>query len=718
LTARKQHEMNRLACTTTRGPLTVDPWETQFAFFWYNDQEIFHDSEKDLETKAAKLAESGINHVITFSCTHFRWSFFDYWNLLNETLEKVVNACHQHGILVTEHHSSELSHFLGDEVDLAYLKDVLRKRQSRIESWPELITSARGDPVLIDDIRRSEMIQIDGAAGGFRPNGYHAYSMCFNNPHFRRAYFKYLEGVYQTGVDGIMTDDVQWIGADPFDNACTCQYCRNLFSRSTGLELPENGKPWIRFLADRQSPLFLAWLDFRFRSIEDFHLAVKDHYEGLGLRLLRPNYCSSVLNRNPSSYSLDTLPELDWVFQESCYSTIIRYSWPVWAVEQGHRYALGRMRDIPPMVMFYPDRPDTTVFCWASAMSWGSKYLGTDEGRIGNETEARLRRFEQKHIRLLRNPRKIANLAFFDSKRNRELYHDYEESTGRWTMSWVQACLLNNIPFDFLLADEIESLGHLDLIILPDVAVLSDDEILSFREFASDGGTVIWGGKSGSLGHGGEPRAQQALSLLLGLQEIPFETGSQTVALGRGRIVLLPEDPIMAPPLRGINQMRFEVDAKEKRTEYESLSPVARKRLKEVADLIASYVPGGSRLTAVGLPDDVLATVFASRDESALVIHLLNASETLESRTGEGVNHEDPIPFPPLAKRVTEIKIRLPKQFEGRPLAKVLAQVPNQPDPLPLATALDPSGKEITVEFPIESLKEYAMIELAFARDR
>ena len=706
--------MNKLAYTTTRGPFTVDPWKTQFAFFWYNDQEVFRDSEKDLEAKAGKLAESGINHVITFSCTHFRWSFVNYWDLLNETLEKIVNACHQHGILVTEHHSSELSHFLGDEADLAYLKDVLRKRQSRIESWPELITSARGDPVLIDDIRRSEMIQIDGAVGGFRPNGYHAYSMCFNNPHFRRAYFKYLESIYQTGVDGIMTDDVQWIGADPFDNACTCQYCRNLFAQNTGLELPESGAPWVRFQADRQSPLFLAWLDFRFRAIEDFHRAVKDHLEGLGLRLLRPNYCSSVLNPNPSSYALDTLPELDWVFQESCFSTIIRYSWPVWAVEQAHRYALGRMRNIPPMVMFYPDRPDTTLFCWAWAMSWGSKYLGTDEGRIGNETEARLRQFEQQNEPLLQNPEKVANLAFFDSKRNRELYHDYEESTGRWTLSWAQACLLHNIPFDLLLADEIKSLAHLDLIILPDVAVLSEDEIVSFREFASDGGTVIWGGKSGSLGHDGEPRSQQALSLLLGKQENPFEAGSKTVPLGRGQIVILPDDPIMAPPLRSVDQRRFDVDAKEKRTKYESFSPETRKRLQEVAEFITSYVPGGSRLTAVGLPDDVLATIFASRDESALVIHLINASKTLENPTEEGVNHEDPIPFPLLPKKAIEITVRLPKQFEGRPLAKVLAHDPNQPSPLSLEAACDPGQSKVTVKLNLACLKEYILIELGF----
>ncbi len=46
---------------------------------------------------------------ITFSCTHFRWSFFRDWELLTRRLAMIVRACHKHGIYVTEHHSSHLT---------------------------------------------------------------------------------------------------------------------------------------------------------------------------------------------------------------------------------------------------------------------------------------------------------------------------------------------------------------------------------------------------------------------------------------------------------------------------------------------------------------------------------------------------------------------------------------------------------------------------------
>ena len=702
--------MNQLEYKTALGAASIDPWKTQFAFFWYNDEEIFSDTDQDLERKVEQLAASGVNHVITFSCTHFRWSFHDYWDLLNETLARVVRACHKHGVLVTEHHSSELSHCIGSDDDLAYLKNILRVRKSKVESWPKMIVSAKGDPMLIDDIKRSELIQIDGETGGFRPNVYHGYSMCFNNPHYRRAYFSYLESVYETGVDGIMTDDVQWLGGTPWHNGCACGHCRKRFAEKTGYELPAKGEAWARMIGDYQNPVFLAWLDFRMRSVEAFHQAVKAHYNSLNLCLLRPNYCSSVLNGNGSSYSLDTLPELDWVFQESCFSTIIRYSWPQWAVEQGHRYALGRVRSIPPMTMFYPDRPDTTMFCWSLAMSWGAKYLATDEGVIGNETEDRLRLFEEKHQRLLENPRKIANFAFYDSKRNRELYGRYEESSGPWTKAWFQACMFGNIACDFLLSSELERIGDYDVIALPDIAVLSDAEVRAFRDFATNGGTVIWGGDSGSIDQDGASRSREELASLLGVDEIPENPERDEVVIAKGRVVFLKNESDQVAQLTGINLMRFNADVKEQRVAHESLSAEHSQQFRKLAEFTESMIPGHSRLSVPNLPEGVLATVFAAHDESALVVHLVNTAGTLEVASREGVNHEDRIPFSAHADQLVAIELRLPRAWQSRELVGVFAYDPNQPDRQILIG--NHEVERVVVKFDLSMLKEYALIEL------
>jgi len=60
----------------------------RFGWFWYNDQEIFLDTQSDIDAKMKAMYEQGITHVITFSCTHFRWSFKPWWGKINECLKK------------------------------------------------------------------------------------------------------------------------------------------------------------------------------------------------------------------------------------------------------------------------------------------------------------------------------------------------------------------------------------------------------------------------------------------------------------------------------------------------------------------------------------------------------------------------------------------------------------------------------------------------------
>ena len=113
----------------------MDPWDTRFGFFWYNDQEIFHASQEDLNRQAEALAETGINHVITFSCTHFRWSFRRHWGAIEDALARVVNACHGHGIRVTEHHSSHLTFNPLNDDDLAEFVKLQKKFADSDKSW-------------------------------------------------------------------------------------------------------------------------------------------------------------------------------------------------------------------------------------------------------------------------------------------------------------------------------------------------------------------------------------------------------------------------------------------------------------------------------------------------------------------------------------------------------------------------------------------------------
>ena len=78
----------------------MNPWKERFAWFWYNDEEIFRFSDEDFDKKAAEFAHNGVTTVITFSVTHFRWDYEPWWDHLLEILKKIVAACHKYGIKV------------------------------------------------------------------------------------------------------------------------------------------------------------------------------------------------------------------------------------------------------------------------------------------------------------------------------------------------------------------------------------------------------------------------------------------------------------------------------------------------------------------------------------------------------------------------------------------------------------------------------------------
>jgi hypothetical protein len=136
-------------------------WDTRFGFFWYNDEEIFHFSQEDFNKKAKAFADSGINTVITFSCTHFRWTWRPYWRIINETIEKIVDACHRYGIRVVEHHSSHLTLDPLDSEDWDYIDRILGMKRSSIDSWKGL-REHFGKDYLIDGKPFSSFRQIDG----------------------------------------------------------------------------------------------------------------------------------------------------------------------------------------------------------------------------------------------------------------------------------------------------------------------------------------------------------------------------------------------------------------------------------------------------------------------------------------------------------------------------------------------------------------------------
>ena len=136
-----------------------NPWRARYAWFWYNSEEIWKFSQEDMDAKVKKYAEQGFTHLITFSCTHFRWNFRPWWPQINECIRKIVVSAHKYGLKVIEHHSSNLTFFPKPDPDGVPLKRMigsLTTRKSRVDDWPGLV-----EYMLNENTEEAQWCQID-----------------------------------------------------------------------------------------------------------------------------------------------------------------------------------------------------------------------------------------------------------------------------------------------------------------------------------------------------------------------------------------------------------------------------------------------------------------------------------------------------------------------------------------------------------------------------
>lgn len=732
-------------------------WEACFGFFWYNDEEIFKFTEEDFEKKAARFAEAGINIVITFSCTHFRWTMRPYWKLINNTLKKVVEACHKYGILVVEHHSSHLTFDPLNEEDWGYMERILNKRGSSINSWKGILDYINSDPK-INGYTLSTFRQIDGRTGKWARTGYHGYGMCFNNPNYRKEYFAYLEEVYNTGIDGIMTDDVQWFGGTHgrFNetHACTCQYCRELFQDQTGYELPEPGEDWNRFYGDYENQIFLAWKKFKCDSIVNFHKEVNSHFKSLGREMLRPYYVSDVLYSNPTAYAFDSIVQLlDWIFQENTFSSIIRYSWPMFAMEAAHRYALASRYNIPSMSMFYPDRVDNFYFTWALAKSWGQLYLATPEGHDLTDIEKKYRDFEKQHKDLLKNQIKKAEIAFYFSLKTRDLVKDSARINMSSLVRWMQSAYFTNKCFDMVFEnDMLSKLKEYPLIVLANVSMLSDEEYSKLIEYVASGGKLLITGIPGERDIDGRKRSQEEICRNLNINVFPTrlekDISKETLLNIDNNIIQVAESVythvfnnteqaevilrttcgmpvgirfrigigsiIWITSCEGLNPVQDKIvsDRFKKEEECNYALYYAIYEMRSGLGRILGEIIGESVINTKDCPEDWIVTYFTDELNTGSIIHIVNTKGTLIKEESASVSHDDPIPafnktYTCEGEFISKLML---KGFGSKKIKHVKLHTPESSNNTELLWSI--TGDYLSIDIPSCLFKGYAIIDI------
>jgi len=469
------------------------PWEAKFTWTWISSDEIRTYTQEDFDNRAKDFNERGITHAIVFTLTHFRFGFYRYWDDIHAALKKLCDACHKYDIKVIEHNSASLIHNVTWSGGFKRLEDDIASFthfKETVEDWIEVPRFMISDPEIYGH-KISNMLQVDGRTGKIANSHYNSYVVCYNNPEYRDAYKKYrTDELKVVPFDGIMDDDIQWFGEG---NACTCKHCRKKFKEQYGYDLPQP-EEWDEFYDDYSNPVYVAWRRFKRESAAQWWRDLEEHYVSLGFNMIRPEYSSDVLKWKPSLSSLHE-DMIHFLFQENCFSAIMKYSYPDFMVEAIHRFANAEINGIPSMSMFYPDRPDSVYFGWALSRTWGQLYTGTCEGMDITGMEKKYRDFESKNILAYSSPKKVEDIAFYYSTKTRDFTAPQLIMAERYSLNCLgamQAAIYSRLGVGMVMDSKgIEELSKHDSVISAFSGMITDEELSNFKAYAENGGKFI-----------------------------------------------------------------------------------------------------------------------------------------------------------------------------------------------------------------------------------
>jgi len=670
----------------------IPAWQEQFGWFWFNYEEIYRFTDEQLEAKVKSYADMGITTLIGFSSTHFRFSFMPYKDKIHDCIRRIVVFCHKYNMRYVEHHSSALYYAPKSESDWKFVINHIVQKGDQVEDWIGLMDIIKGDPV-VGGYHLSEMTQVEGSTGTFANRPYASYALCHNNPKYREVYFNYLEELYALGIDGIMNDEVQWIGFDSRgrNNACTCPYCRAQFKEQYGYELPQP-EDWDDFCDDYSNPAFVAWKRFRLESHVQFVRDVNRHFKALGYEMMRPNYMSHILYGNPTAHPFEACADVwDFIFQENCTFSIISASFAEYALEAIHRNAMGAERGCPSMSMFYPYHESALYFSWALAKSWGQLYMQTSEDQLDADSlEAPYRAFEKEHFAFLDEPRRLADFAFLHSAMTRDYAAD-RIHTVRFRAA-LQGAYLSGFGTDLVFETApLERLTAYRTIVCVSTAMLSDATLKTLAAYVKQGGTLAIIGDFAKYDDLGQARSDDTVKAFFGNWESLCAAGSIRLFPAESCCDKTQYEIVTDRYLRGSarsDSAPYVVEEQRKTTGQTLLSVVGRKRVECTA------------------AEDILASAFETK--AGIAVHLVNITDVLE-KNGKTVAHYDPIkPFCKGAACCDAVTISLETK---RNVSKATAYTMEHENTveLPLACA---DGR-VCFTIPGDFFAGYCMIELS-----
>jgi hypothetical protein len=395
-------------------------------------------------------------------------------------------------------------------------------------------------------------------AGGKPYKAGDLYISCINSPYYE----EYLPDVLREIIDRSHPEgitDNSWSGLGR-DSICYCAHCARRFRERTGKPLPK-GHDW-------SDPVYREWILWNYaRRLEIWDLnnrVTKAAGGGDCLWLGMNGGGISGQSRSFRDYKeicarteivmLDHQSRSDGEgFQHNALTGKLIHGllgWDKLIPESMPMYQMGRT------TFRLASKPEPEARMWMLAgfaggiQPWWHHVGAYHEDRRMYRTAEPILRWHKANEQYLIKGRPIANVGVVWSQRNTDFYgrDNPEELVDQPWRGFTQALVRARIPYLPVHVDHIERDGpDLAVLVLPNLAAMSEEQTAAVRRFVERGGALIATGQTSGYDEWGDPRSDSALADLFGV------SGGKPVRDADGRRVSETRHTYlrMTPELRG-----------------------------------------------------------------------------------------------------------------------------------------------------------------------
>ncbi len=335
--------------------------------------------------------------------------------------------------------------------------------------------------------------------------------------------FDYMTAVHEEivrmyTVDGIFSN--RWAG----HGICYCENCRQTFRDEMGYELPPGMDP-----ADPAYRAYVAWR-------QDRLFALWDRWDA-AIRAINPH---ARFIPNTGGGALSDV-DMACIGRRADFLVADRqgrsYLQPLWSNGKNAKEYRAAVRQKPVAGLFsvgfeYPYRwkdsvqhgPEIRMFVADGVANglrpWFTKFGGMVYDPRWLDTVKDMYHLYAAWEPYLRNEAPIASVAIVYSQRSVDYYagKDAEALVEDPIRGWYQALVEARIPFEMVHADLLGEAATRDfnVLILPNLATLSDAQCQQIREYVRSGGSIIATHETSRYDEWGTPRADFGLADLFG----------------------------------------------------------------------------------------------------------------------------------------------------------------------------------------------------------